>query len=236
MNSFFTIVQQRLNDLDYGPLVLTGIEDEPTRVAVQMFQRAKSLVVDGIVGLQTLRALDVTFPTPTVLPWSASQPDADDVAQALVNAYKIVTDPADTPPTAAVLALLMAHTSFETRPSGQAMGWNLPNFNFAGIKASPWDPFVQSFETTEGQGPQATTLTLRFAAYQSLQDGAEAYIRTLKARSAWWNGLLSGTPDGLVRGLTTPPAYFTGDAGQYLAGLRGLVSQYVGTAARYAVG
>jgi Putative peptidoglycan binding domain len=222
--------QQKLNDLGYGPLALTGETDAPTKAAVIAFQQAKRLSVDGVIGPQTLAALGITLPTPVQVSWNSYQPSIDEAAQALATAYQNVTGQA---PSKAILALLMAQTSWETRKS--ATGWNLPNFNWGGIKATPWDALYQIFPTHEGQGASQVTLPLRFAAYGSLAEGAEAYIRTLKSRSAWWAGLQSGTPQGLLQGLTTAPAYFTGNATQYLNGVRSLAAQYAGTAAKYGV-
>lgn len=224
--------QQKLNDLGYGPVPLTGEQDAATHQAVLAFQRAKGLVADGVIGPQTLGALGIVPPVQQIVAWNSYQPSLDEAAQALSSAYQAVTG---AQPSTAILTLLMAQTSFETRPSGKTTGWNLPNFNWGGIKASVWDPLVQIFQTHEGYGSSQTTLPQRFAAYPSLEDGAEAYIRTLKARPAWWSGLQSGTPQGLLQGLTTPPKYFTGDPAGYLAGIRGLAAQYAGTAARYAV-
>jgi peptidoglycan hydrolase-like protein with peptidoglycan-binding domain len=214
---------------------ITGVQDAATVQAARDFQQAHGLAVDGIIGPQTLWALGLKQ---MVLPWSAFQPTQDEVAQSLVTAFDAVPSAlaSNGAPSANVLALLMAQSSFETRPSGQPTGWNLPNYNMAGIKATEWDPFVQIFKTTEGQGASAVTIDATFAAYESLADGAAAYVRVLRSRSAWWQGLLSGTPAGFVQGLTTPPAYFTGDPSEYLAGLRSLVAQYAGTAAKYAVG
>jgi peptidoglycan hydrolase-like protein with peptidoglycan-binding domain len=212
----------------------TGIEDAATVQAAKDFQQAHGLGVDGIIGPLTLAALGLHQ---VVLPRASFQPTEDEVAQALASAFSALPSALASTgaPSASVLTLLMAQTSFETRDTTHGIPWNLPNYNMGGIKATQWDPFVQVFETTEGQGAQAVTLDLKFAAYQSLADGAEAYVRVLKSRSAWWQGLLSGTPQGLIAGLTTPPAYFTGDPASYLAGLRGLVAQYAGTAAKYAV-
>ena len=229
-SDLYTQVQTKLNALGYA-VPVTGANDSATHAAVTAFQRARGLLVDGLVGPQTLGALGIVAPAPTILPWKSYQPSSDEAAQALATAFQRVTGSA---PSSSVLALLMAQTSFETRPKGQTTGWNLPNFNWGGIKASLWDPFIQIFQTAEGYGSSEVHAPLKFAAYTSLADGAEAYIRTLKARSNWWNGLLTGDPSAFIRGLTTPPAYFTGDPTNYLAGLRGLSAAYSAVAQKWA--
>ena len=224
--------QQKLNDLGYGPLAITGQGDSPTTQAVLKFQHDKGLHVDGSIGPQTLGALGLSMPAPTVLPPNSYQPSLDEAAQTLADAYQAVAGSA---PSTNTLALLMAQTSFETRPKGQTTGWNLPNFNWGGVKATSMDPFVQYFGTNEGQGSATQHLTLAFAAYQTAPEGAEAYVRVLHSRPAWWAGLQSGTPEGLIQGLTKQPyPYFTGAPSSYLAGLRGLMVAYTPTASKYA--
>jgi hypothetical protein len=219
-------VQQKLG------VPVTGENDAATRQAVVAFQRAHGLSVDGVIGPQTLGALGLHVEQ-TILPWSTYKPSFDEAAQVLANAYQAVTG---SKPSAAVLALLMAQSSWETRPG--PTGWSLPNFNWGGIKASVWDPLIQIFSTKEGYGASEVTVPkARFVAYRSIAEGAEDYIRRLKGRAAWWAGLQSGTPDGMLQGLTAGPAgthYFTGDPRIYLTGLRSLVNAYAPTAARYA--
>lgn len=216
-------VQQKLG------VPVTGENDAATKQAVIAFQRIRGLTVDGVIGPQTLGALGIQV-AQTILPWSTYKPSFEEAAKALADAYRTVTGSA---PSSAILALLMAQSSWETR-SG-ATGWNLPNFNWGGIKASVWDPLIQIFSTKEGYGASEVTVPkARFVAYRSIEDGAEDYVRRLKGRATWWAALHSGTPDGLIRGLTAPPAYFTGNPQIYLAGLRSLMAKYAPTAARFA--
>ena len=51
-------IQQRLQLLGYFPHTLTGTYDERTQEAVQQFQRDRDLEIDGIVGEQTIIALE----------------------------------------------------------------------------------------------------------------------------------------------------------------------------------
>ena len=55
------IVQQRLKELGYYKISVDGIWGPKTLAGVKNFQRAKGLVVDGIVGSRTEKALGVTL-------------------------------------------------------------------------------------------------------------------------------------------------------------------------------
>ena len=55
------IVQQRLKELGYYTIAVDGIWGKKTLAAVKNFQRDKGLVVDGIVGARTEKALGVTL-------------------------------------------------------------------------------------------------------------------------------------------------------------------------------
>ncbi len=55
------IVQQRLKELGYYKIAVDGIWGPKTLAGVKNFQRAKGLVVDGIVGSRTEKALGVTL-------------------------------------------------------------------------------------------------------------------------------------------------------------------------------
>ena len=53
-------LQERLNDLGYGPLTVDGIAGPKTLRAVRQFQAAQGLTVDGVAGPNTWGALDAT--------------------------------------------------------------------------------------------------------------------------------------------------------------------------------
>ncbi len=55
------IVQQRLKELGYYKIKVDGIWGPKTLAGVKNFQKAKGLVVDGIVGSRTEKALGVTL-------------------------------------------------------------------------------------------------------------------------------------------------------------------------------
>jgi Putative peptidoglycan binding domain len=50
-------VQQALADFAYGPVVPTGVYDPQTRAAVERFEKARGLPVDGQIGERVLREL-----------------------------------------------------------------------------------------------------------------------------------------------------------------------------------
>jgi len=54
-------VQQRLKDLGYYQMTVDGIFGNGTKEAVKAFQRDKKLHADGIIGENTLKALDISF-------------------------------------------------------------------------------------------------------------------------------------------------------------------------------
>lgn len=57
-------IQDRLNALGFGPLVVDGIRGPKTDAAIRSFQKARGLAVDGIVGAQTRGALNGAPPFP----------------------------------------------------------------------------------------------------------------------------------------------------------------------------
>jgi peptidoglycan hydrolase-like protein with peptidoglycan-binding domain len=50
-------VQQALADFAYGPVAPTGVYDPQTRAAVERFEKARGLPVDGQLGPRFLREL-----------------------------------------------------------------------------------------------------------------------------------------------------------------------------------
>jgi hypothetical protein len=50
-------VQQALADFAYGPVVPTGVYDPQTRAAIERFQKARGLTVDGQLGPRVLQEL-----------------------------------------------------------------------------------------------------------------------------------------------------------------------------------
>ena len=88
-SDLYTQVQTRLNALGYA-VPVTGANDSATHAAVTAFQRARGLHIDGTVGPETLGALGIVAPTPTILPRKSYQPSMDEAAQALATAFRRV--------------------------------------------------------------------------------------------------------------------------------------------------
>lgn len=197
---------------------------------VKSFQAASGLTADGVAGHDTLTAMGLgdLFKLPlgqgqTQLPVKNTPLSAEEAAQTLSQAFQ-------GPVSAEILALLMAQTAHET-----ADWTRLPNYNFGGIKMQVTDPYVQAFISPEGAGAAERLYVSGFAAYTSALDGAAAYVRVLASRTSWWQGLLTGTPEGLVAGLSTKPfAYFTGDPAAYLVSVRARFEKYLELAQQYA--
>ncbi|MEO8900346.1 MAG: hypothetical protein ABI488_01935, partial [Polyangiaceae bacterium] len=135
-----------------------------------------------------------------------------DAAAALAEAYTRVTGGA---PSARVLALLLAHTAFET-----GRWQKLHNFNFGNVKAAPSFSFITQFRCSEVENGVEQFFDppdphCNFRAYSNAADGAVDYIKMLQSRPHWWTGLQTEDPAAFVDALATPPKYFTGDPAAY---------------------
>ncbi len=141
--------------------------------------------------------------------------------KAIVNGYRLVTGKS---PTKVVLGMLMGQSALETGH------WKIiHNYNFGNMKSGKNDEFFQVYGTHD----DPTDPGAHYAAYQSADTGAAAYIAILKRRAHWWEGLHSGTPEGFIAGLTTPPVYFTANPTRYLNELVGTMGRYAGLAGKY---
>ena len=130
-----------------------------------------------------------------------------EAASALVEAYARVTGG---PPTMRVLALLLAQTAFET-----ARWQKIHNFNFGNAKADASYPLVTQFRCSEvEQGVEhffdPPDPHCNFRAYTNAADGAVDYVKVLRSRTHWWDGLQTEDPNAFVDALATAPKYFTG--------------------------
>lgn len=148
---------------------------------------------------------------------------AREVAIAFRDAYSYVSG---SPPSVAVLALLMAQSAFET---GR---WeNIRNFNFGGIKAGPgWNGDVQTHRCFEHVGGDRISYPAgdphcMFRSYGSAEEGAKDYIGLLSKRASWWEALHSGSPYTFVERLKAG-GYFTGNLEAYKNGVASLWREY----------
>lgn len=235
-------VQTKLNTLGANPqLTVDGVNGPKTIAAVKAFQNAKGLTADGIVGPMTLAALGLTD-TPPAEPTSSNLPPGEvpnkmtpltaaQAAKAISDGYSLVTG---SKPNPVILALLLGQSALETG------NWNsIHNYNFGNKKATSGDRNWQFFRCSEiinGKevffDPPAPEC--KFSAYGSAAEGAAAYIRTLKNRPHWWDGLHSGTVSGFINGLTTKPAYFTANPTVYAKTLSDRMNNYASLAKQYA--
>lgn len=154
----------------------------------------------------------------------------DQAFQALAAGYKASTGKW---PSKTVLNLIGAQSAHETNH------WaSMPNYLFAGTKATKGSENIQylnCFEVEDGETVhfEAPDPHCVFEAFTDAAKGAKRYIDTLKSRPNWWNGLHTGTPEGYIKGLTTYPAYFTGDKNAYLARMKENLVKYSSLASKY---
>jgi peptidoglycan hydrolase-like protein with peptidoglycan-binding domain len=217
------------------PLVVDGSMGPKTHSAIASFQASHTLPATGQLdpvtlaglGFQGATSVSPGHPGQTVLPSTNTPLSPADAAKALSAGYQKATGNVPTPD---VLNLLLAQTALET-----ASWTRMPSYNFGGTKAQASDPYIQVFDTTEVVNGVTTPMKQTFGAYKTAADGAYAYVRTVLSRPNWAQGLHSGTPEGFVAGLSSPPAYFTADPSSYLSGLKNRASQYLAVAEQYAV-
>jgi hypothetical protein len=154
----------------------------------------------------------------------------EQAGQSIAAAYKRVTGKK---PSKKILKLLLGQWALET-----GNGKFVHNYNYGNIKASSGSPYVQHFRCSEiidgkevfFDPPHPQTA---FAAYKTAEDGAVAFINTLKRREHWWKGLHTGTPEGFIKGLTTKPAYFTANPDTYKSVLIDRSNKYTAVANKY---
>lgn len=165
------------------------------------------------------------------LPDKITKMTVDQAAKALSDGYKQVTG---SRPNKLVLGLLVAQSALETG------NWNaIHNYNFGNFKASASDKYIQYFGCGEvlngvSQNFPAGDPHCIFAAYANAADGAAAYVKGLKNRNNWWTGLQTKTVAGFIKGLTTPPAYFTANPTTYANVLQQRLTTYQPIADKYA--
>ena len=146
-----------------------------------------------------------------------------EAASVLVEAYARVTGG---PPTMRVLALLLAQTAFET-----GRWQKIHNFNFGNAKADAGYPLVTQFRCSEvEQGVEhffdPPEPHCNFRAYTNAADGAVDYVKVLRSRTHWWDGLQTEDPNAFVDALATAPKYFTGNPVAYKRGLTSLFDEF----------
>lgn len=117
-----------------------------------------------------------------------------------------------------MLDVLSAQACTET-----AHGASMYNFNFGGIKGTSPEGFTAKLRTREVFDGEEVTIRDGFRAYSSATEGAKDYLNLLERRfPTALDAARSGDVDGFVTRLKAG-RYFTADAGQYAASLRGIV-------------
>lgn len=164
------------------------------------------------------------------LPNKMTPMTADEVAKAISSAFTQLTGKK---PSTKILALLLAQWALESG-NGKA----IHNYNLSNIKRNSGDKYYQYFRCSEiidGQevffDPPSSQCA--FAAYQTPIEGAKAYIRILKKRPNWWNGLLTGDVVQFNTGLSTVPKFYTANPTQYLKVLQDRMAKYLPQAQKY---
>jgi hypothetical protein len=187
--------------------------------------------VDPDIGIADFEAIHKSSFGWEVLPDKKTPMSPNQVAAALSEGYKRVTGKR---PTQKVLQLLLGQVALET-----ANFKSIHNFNFGNVKSKSSDQYVQYFRCSEiidGKevffDPPAPEC--RFVAFRTAADGAEHYIRTLRGRPHWWEGLHTKSVPGFIKGLTTPPVYFTASPALYAKVLRNRMAYYTKQAKDYA--
>ncbi|MFO0565989.1 MAG: hypothetical protein U0263_10025 [Polyangiaceae bacterium] len=139
-----------------------------------------------------------------------------DAAQALERAWTARHGRAPTRETVAVLTAQWAHET--------GRGASMYNFNFGGIKGAGPSGLSVEQRTREGSGATEVTITDRFRAYHTAEEGADDYLALLEKR---FPGALAaaerGDAAGFVRELKAR-GYFTGNEGAYTRSVTSMAS------------
>ena len=143
--------------------------------------------------------------------------DGAQAADALRTAWTNVTGEA---PSQKTLSILTAQWAHET-----GNGASMYNYNFGGIKGMGPSGLSVAQRTREGFGASERTITDRFRAYRTADEGATDYVKLLTQRFPEATASAhSGDATGFVNGLKQR-GYFTGDASVYARSVASLSNQ-----------
>ena len=164
-----------------------------------------------------LRARAQVGPVPSLVPPARTRLDGTQAADALRAAWTRVTGQ---PPSEHTVAILTAQWAHET-----GNGASMYNYNFGGIKGMGPSGLSVSQRTKEGFGASERTITDRFRAYRTAEEGATDYVKLLRQRfPEAVESAQRGDPSGFVSGLKQR-GYFTGDAAAYTRSVSSLTAQ-----------
>lgn len=221
------VCEPRLRCCPHHPAIVMLDYVEPAAVGFEV----PDLESESDFGIADFEAIHKSSFGWEVLPDKKTPMTPQQVGAALSEGYRRVTGAR---PSRKILQLLLGQVALET---GNFK--SIHNFNFGNVKAKGSDKYVQYFRCSEiinGKevffDPPAPEC--RFVAFRTAADGAEHYIRTLRGRPHWWEGLQSKTVPGFIKGLTTPPVYFTANAKLYADVLQNRMSHYTDVAKEYA--
>jgi hypothetical protein len=172
-------------------------ESEPRTQAAPAF--------DALLSARTSKA--AATPAPAIVPPVRTRLDGTQASDALRAAWTQVTGQ---PPSEHTVAILTAQWAHET-----GNGASMYNYNFGGIKGMGPSGLSVSQRTKEGFGATEHTITDRFRAYRTAEEGATDYVKLLTQRfPEAVKGAQNGDPAAFVSGLKQR-GYFTGDASAY---------------------
>jgi hypothetical protein len=155
--------------------------------------------------------------TPGLVPPVRTRLDGTQAADALRAAWTKVTGAAPSEDTVAVLTAQWAHET--------GNGASMYNYNFGGIKGMGPSGIAVAQRTREGFGSSEHTITDRFRAYRSAEEGATDYVKLITQRfPEAAQSAQHGDPVGFVAGLKQR-GYFTGDPAAYTRSVASLTAQ-----------
>ena len=169
----------------------------------------------GLEALLTSRTQAVA--SPALVSPVRTRLDGAQAADALRTAWTNVTGEL---PSQKTLSILTAQWAHETGNGG-----SMYNYNFGGIKGMSPSGLAVSQRTREGFGASEHTITDRFRAYRTADEGATDYVKLLTQRfPEAAASAQSGDAAGFVSGLKQR-GYFTGDASVYAHSVASLSNQ-----------
>ncbi len=187
----------------------------PPSSELSVQSRARAEAAPEFDALLNARAFATS--SPALVAPARTRLDGAQAADALRAAWTKVTGQ---PPSEKTLSILAAQWAHET-----ANGGSMYNYNFGGIKGMGPSGLSVSQHTREGFGKSERTITDRFRAYHTAEEGATDYVKLLTQRFPEATASAqSGDATGFVSGLKQR-GYFTGDAAAYARSVASLSNQ-----------
>jgi hypothetical protein len=181
-------------------------------------QRAQAApAFEALLSSRTQAVAAVAAGAPALVPPVRTRLDGTQAADALRAAWTKVTGQ---PPSEHTVAILTAQWAHETGNGG-----SMYNYNFGGIKGMGPSGLSVSQRTKEGSGASEHTITDRFRAYRTAEEGATDYVKLLTQRfPEAVQSAQGGDPTGFVAGLKQR-GYFTGEASAYARSVNSLTAR-----------